>query len=392
MLAIKLALRNIMSAGFRTWLNIFILSIAFVALIWMIGLINGFYDQIERETIDTELGGGQFRHRAYDPFNPLTLKDAHAPVPSVLSDLVSRGQAVPILITSGAIFPEGRLQSALIKGIPPNQGVLRLPDKSLEQADTDTIPALIGSGMAAATRLEIGDEVTVRWRDIHGTFDATDVFIADIMRTANPAIDTGQIWIPLDDLREMTQAQGEATLIVLAKKPGTIPAGDDTWIYHSQEDLIAFIGDMYKGDAGQTALITGLILAAALLAIFDTQALSIFRRRKEMGTLMALGMARRSVIGLFTLEGSLHGALALIVGAAYGIPLMVLTAVKGIPLPDMGDMVGVAMATKMYPSYGTPLWIGSTLLVLISVTIVSYLPTRRISQLKPTDALRGKLS
>jgi len=32
------------------------------------------------------------------------------------------------------------------------------------------------------------------------------------------------------------------------------------------------------------------------------------------------------------------------------------------------------------------------LLVLIVTTIVSYLPTRRIAKLKPTDALRGKMT
>ncbi len=392
MLTLKLAFRNIMGAGFRTWLNIFILSVAFVALIWMVGLVNGAYDQLERDTIDTELGGGQFRHHAYDPFNPLTLKDAHAPISPTLNGLVSRGLAMPILITSGAIFPEGRVQSTLIKGIPPDQDILGLPAQSLAQGNPDTIPALIGSGMATATRLKIGDEVTLRWRDIHGTFDAADVLIADIMRTVNPAIDLGQIWIPLEDLQEMLQAPGEATLVVVRNGTETVPIGDETWVYSSLDDLTAFIDTMYAGDAGQTAFLTGLVLAAALLAVFDTQALAIFRRRKEMGTLMALGMARRNVIGLFTLEGSLHGALALIIGAAYGIPLMVLTAVKGIPLPDMGDAMGIAMATTMYPTYSASLWVGSTLLVLATVIIVSYLPTRKISGLKPTDALRGKLS
>lgn len=392
MLTIKLAYRNIMGAGFRTWLNIFILSVAFVALIWMIGLINGVYDQLERDTIDTELGGGQFRHHAYDPLNPLTLKDAHGLISPVLNGLVSQGLAVPILITSGAMYPEGRAQSTIIKGIPPDQGILSLPAQSLARENRGITPALIGSGMAAATRLEIGDEVTLRWRDIHGTFDAADVIITDIMRTVNPAIDLGQIWLPLDDLQEMMQASGEATLVVLKKETETVPAGDETWIYNSLADLTAFIDTMYAGDAGLTAFLTGLVLAAALLAVFDTQALAIFRRRKEMGTLMALGMARRDVIGLFTLEGSLHGALALVVGSIYGIPLLILTAVKGIPLPDMGDAMGIAMATTMYPTYSASLWAGSTLLVLVTVIIVSYLPTRKISKLKPTDALRGKLS
>ncbi len=44
------------------------------------------------------------------------------------------------------------------------------------------------------------------------------------------------------------------------------------------------------------------LLMGMLLAIFDTQVLAAFRRRREMGTLMALGMLRSQIIGLFTLE------------------------------------------------------------------------------------------
>ena len=136
-----------------------------------------------------------------------------------------------------------------------------------------------------------------------------------------------------------------------------------------------------------------LLMAMALLAIFDTQVLSIFRRRKEMGTLMALGMTRGGVIKLFTLEGALHGILALIIGVVYGFPLMYLTALKGLPLPsDAIDQMGVAMPSVLYPSYSIWLIGGTTLLVFITTTVVSFLPTRKIAKLKPTDALRGKLS
>jgi len=391
MVTIKLAFRNIMGAGLRTWLNIFILSVAFVSLIWIIGLINGVYDQMEQDTIRTELGGGQFWHREYDPYDPLTLVDAHGALPAGIGRMVTSGNAVPILVTAGAIFPEGRMQSVLIKGIPPRQAVLSLPTGSLANTVEGSIPAFIGSRMASQSRLRKGDCVTARWRDVNGTFDAVDVCVADIMYTTNPAVDLGQIWIPLQNLREMLQAPDEATLLVISEAPEILPA-DREWIYHSLEELISFITEAFKMDAGSTYGFVGLVLAMALLAIFDTQALAIFRRRKEMGTLMALGMARGTVIRLFTIEGSLHGALALLLGSLYGIPLLLLTAKKGIPLPDMGEAVGIAMPTTMYPTYGLPLWVGATLLVLISVTAVSYLPTRKISKLRPTDAIRGKLS
>jgi putative ABC transport system permease protein len=127
-----------------------------------------------------------------------------------------------------------------------------------------------------------------------------------------------------------------------------------------------------------------------MLAIFDTQVLSLFRRRKEMGTLMALGMTRGRIIVLFTLEGALHGVFAAVVGAVYGIPILTYMARTGIGLPKLIDSMGFAIGQRLYSTYTPGLVIGTTLLVLVVTTIVSYLPTRRVARLKPTDALRGR--
>jgi ABC-type antimicrobial peptide transport system permease subunit len=50
------------------------------------------------------------------------------------------------------------------------------------------------------------------------------------------------------------------------------------------------------------------------------------------------------------------------------------------------------LTDTLYPQYGWKLVVGTILIVLITVTIVSYLPTRKIAKLKPTDALRGKMT
>jgi len=393
MLTIKLALRNIVGAGLRTWLNVFVLSIAFVAIIWIQGLINGQAKQIMTLMIDTELGGGQYWHKNYEPYDPLTLEDSHGPVPAVLEELISKEKATPILVTSGAIYPDGRVQSALLKGIDPDQGILDIPADILKKDSPVTIPALIGTRMARQTKLMLGDYVTVRWRDIHGTFDAADIQIVQVMNTNSPAIDMGQIWIPLERMRSMMQAPNEATLIVLEKGIESAPEGNGEFIHRGLDFLLKDVTEMMENKTVSSSVLYALLMAMALLAIFDTQVLSIFRRRKEMGTLMALGMTRGGVIKLFTLEGALHGILALLMGAVYGIPLLIWTAVKGLPLPSEAiDQMGVAMPSVLYPSYGTWLIGGTTLLVFITVTIVSFLPTRKIAKLKPTDALRGKMS
>jgi ABC-type antimicrobial peptide transport system permease subunit len=58
-------------------------------------------------------------------------------------------------------------------------------------------------------------------------------------------------------------------------------------------------------------------------------------------------------------------------------------AAQGTDLP-LGD--------KIFPYYSFSLIIITIILVVITATIVSYLPARRIAKMKPTDALKGKLS
>jgi ABC-type lipoprotein release transport system permease subunit len=135
----------------------------------------------------------------------------------------------------------------------------------------------------------------------------------------------------------------------------------------------------------------GLLLIIALIAIFDTQVLSIFRRQKEIGTYIALGMTRRQVVGIFTVEGGAHSILATLLGAAYGIPLFMLLDRVGIPM-KAAQATDLAVAEKIFPYYSLGLIVVTIILVVITATIVSYLPARKIAKMKPTDALKGKIS
>jgi putative ABC transport system permease protein len=159
---------------------------------------------------------------------------------------------------------------------------------------------------------------------------------------------------------------------------------DHKFLLHELDEVIA----TKKISSSITYL---LLLAIALLAIFDTQVLSIFRRQKEIGTYIALGMTRWQVIKIFTVEGSAHSILALVVASIYGIPLFALLNKTGIPMPAAAEDAGITISEKIIPAYSAGMLITSILLVIASATIVSYFPTRKISKLKPTDALKGKL-
>jgi len=386
----KLALRNILGAGIRTWLNVIVLSFAFVTIIWTQGLYQGMSRQSVRATVDAEYGGGQYWQENYDPLDPLSLEDGHSKIPESLDTLIQNDQATAILVIQGTIYPNGRIQPILIKGIDPKQKILPIPFAALDNEEIE-LPALIGTRMARSTGLKVGDEITLRWRDVHGTFDARDVQIVQIINTTVPTIDQGQIWVPLEKIQDLVQMPDEASLVIIQKELKIFPEVSG-WTFKSQYFLLSDIRELVQSKSAGASILYFILILLAMLAIFDTQVLSIFRRRKEMGTLMSLGMTRLKIIQLFTLEGALHGVLAAIVAALYGIPLLALFAKKGWALPISSDSWGFAFGEKIFPVYSAGLVLGTTALVLIITTIVSFLPTRKIAKLKPTDALRGRMS
>ncbi|MCD4829368.1 MAG: FtsX-like permease family protein [Candidatus Cloacimonetes bacterium] len=387
----KLAFRNIRGAGLRTWINVFILSIVYVTIIWFEGLYCGWVNQAENDMIDWEIGGGQVVVAGYDRFDPFSWDDAHAPLPASVEQLRVDGQAAAILVSSGVVYPQGRRQSVLLKGIDTRQRVLAIPTDSMAVTD-GKVPIVLGQRMAHSLDVQQGDSFTMKWRTAGGAFDAGDVTVACIMRTTVPAVDTGQIWLSLEDLQRMKELPGEATYAVLAIKSEE-PTTPDNWRWEDTDFLLSNLRAIMKSEAAGEYIIFAMLLFMAMIAIFDTQVLSLFHRRREMGTLLALGLTRRQLIRLFTLEGVLHAVLAIVMAAAWGTPLLWYFGTEGWKLPEFYDEYGMAgMSGTLIFDYSVGLVVRTIILVVFITTVVSWWPTRRIARLKPTDALRGKLS
>jgi ABC-type antimicrobial peptide transport system permease subunit len=151
------------------------------------------------------------------------------------------------------------------------------------------------------------------------------------------------------------------------------------------------VDEMNKTKSVGQNVLYGILILLAMLAIFDTQVLSIFRRQKEIGTYIALGYTRNEVVRLFTVEGAMHALLAAILATAYGLPFLLWQAKVGWTMPIDTSEFGMAMAQTLYPIYSVGLVVTTILIVFITTTIVSYIPSRRIAKMNPTEALRGKL-
>ena len=386
---IKIALKNLLGARLRTILNVFVTSFSFFVILLMSGMYDGMLQHAKNVTIDTEIAGGAYWHPNYDPLDPMSFEDAHSVIPNEIKILVNQQKAFPVLVSQVSIYPGGRIMPAILKGIPPDQNIVNMPTQSLNGFDDGTIPVLIGKGMANDTKLNVGDSFPIRWLDVNSTYDADEGTVVYIMDSQNFKIDMGHIWIPLDIAQSMLAMEDQATYVTY-NKGLTEVNNKGEWINRDVNYLVQDMEAMIEADKPGAQIMFMILLALAAMGIFNAQVLSIFRRGREIGTLMALGMTRLRVVSLFTLEGGLNAILSVIATLIIFGPVLWYFGTSGIPLPIDYSEMGLIMAKRLIPVYSIGLILSTTILVSIIVLIVSYMPSRKISHMKPTDALRGK--
>lgn len=384
----KTAFRSLIGNGLKTWLNVFVLSISFVLIIILQGILKGWSNQAVDDTVKWEIADGQYWQSKYDPFDPFTLDSSTVEIPAAFKAGVDKHLIEPVLITQGSIYPQGRMQGVLLKGIRPDQKLLKIPTQKLERK-TEEIPVILGAFMARQTKLHLNDVVTLRWRDRNGTFEAADIRVVGIFKTSVPTIDNGTLWIPLDRLQQMTMRPNCANMLI--KSPETAAINVSGWNFKNVEKLTESTMLLVKTKSIGTSFLYLIFLLLAMLAIFDTQTLSIFRRQREIGTMVALGMTQKQVVWHFTLEGTINALLAFAVGTVWGAPVMYYMAVKGISFNMDASELGVPMADTMYATITPGLVIGTMIFILIVTAVVSYLPARKIAKMNPTEAIKGKI-
>jgi len=389
----KIAIKNLLGAKLRTWLNVFVTALSFFMIILFSAMYDGMREHAKQVTIDTEIGGGAYWHPEYDPLDPMTFEDAHSIIPRDLKLLVDQKKAVPVLVSQASIYPNGRIMPVIMKGITPEQNIVNMPTQMLIGHEEVTIPVLIGRGLAKDANLEVGDAFTIRWLEAERSYDADEGTVVHIMDTENFKLDMGHIWVPLKKAQRMLAMEEEATYVTYAEGLSVVKNKHD-WIPRDVKYLIRDMEALIEADEPNAAIMYIILLCFAAMGIFNAQVLSIFRRGREIGTLMALGMTRTRVVGLFTLEGGLNAFLAAIMTVILFGPLLWYFGTNGIWLGvDYSDgAMGIIVEKYLIPVYSVGLVVTTTIIVSIIVLIVSYLPSRRIARMKPTDALRGKVT
>ena len=382
-----IARKNFYRQGMRAFLNVLVTALSIIALIFMLSLLNGFQEQSTRNLIKTDIGGGHYRAPGFDILAPTKWEDHTLKVPGKLLQLPTTDK-VEVLVQQGQLYPNRRLYPVQIRGISMDQTLLSLPLDNLKKFDQkieDVIPAVVGVKMARKAHLKKGDMLTLKWRDKSGAVDAMDILIVDVGDMINPRIDDGVVWLRLDHLRLMTDRDNEVSWVAVRNYIGAVDSFDFQPVEHLMADLLA----LFNQDRRNSKILWSILMILVCTSVFNTQVLNIFKRQKEIGTLMALGMDSNRIVRIFTLEGALAAIWALLIAAILGIPFFIWYQGVGFDVTHLSEATFPVRET-IYPDYQALEISYSLAIVFVLMVLAAWLPVRKITRLDPTLALRGR--
>lgn len=382
-----IARKNFYRQGMRAFLNVLVTALSIISLIFMLSLLNGFQAQATRNLVATDVGGGHYRTPGFDILSPTEWEDHTLKASEPLLRLSDNDKA-EVLVQQGQLYPNRRLYPVQIRGVSMEQSLLSLPLDNLKKYSEqieDVIPGVVGVKMARKAHLKKGDILTLKWRDKSGAVDARDILIVDVGDMVNSRVDDGVVWLRLDHLRSMTDRQGEVSWVAVRDYMGPIEGFEFQTVDALMADLLALL----KQDRMNSKILWTILMILVCTSVFNTQILNIFKRQKEIGTLMALGMEPMRIVKIFTLEGALAAIWALVFAAILGVPFFIWFQGVGFDVTHLSE-ASFPIRETIYPDYQPKEIFYSLLIVVFLVVMAAWIPVKKIIRLDPTLALRGR--
>jgi len=398
---LKLAVRDLTRNRTRTLVSLSAVAFGAIALLLAGGFIEWIFWAIGEAAIRTGLGHVHisrpgFREGGFADPQRFLLPDGSAVLGVVRGapdvEVVSERLALSGLVSNG----ETTLAFFADAGDPKAEGELNkdllLKGENLDPMDRHGI--LLGHGLARALGVDRGDTVSFIVSLPGGGINAIEGRLRGTFSTQVKAYDDRAVRMSLGLARDLLRVKGSHTWVVgLADTERTLetvgylrerlPADQfelRTWIDQS---------DFYQKSvvllSRQLNLITLLMGVIMVLGISNTMTMSVLERTGEIGTVLAIGTPRGSVLHQFVLQGLLLGVIGGALGLVIGFALAEIISWVGIPMPPPpGRDTGYSAEIMLTPR----LAVMGAILAVVPATVASLYPAWKASRLPIVDALR----
>jgi putative ABC transport system permease protein len=262
--------------------------------------------------------------------------------------------------------------------------------------------ALVGDKLATYLKTGIGDTIVLLGQGYHGTTAAGKFRINGIVKLSAPDLDNKIVYLPYDICQELYNAPGMLTSLAIS-----IDHNDDKTINKMIAELERKIKSPLKimgwremnklminqmdADSKSGMIMIFILYLVIAFGIFGTVLMMTADRKREFGVLVAIGMQKKRLSAIISLEMMLMGILGIASGIISALPVIFYG--NSHPIRFHGEMA------KMYEDYGLEaimpfllpdmyvLW--QAVVVAIIVFIALVYPLRRISKMEVVNSLKA---
>lgn len=249
----------------------------------------------------------------------------------------------------------------------------------------DRSGALIGVQMAQRLQVDLGDTLLLQ-----SAGERRRYRISAIFATGVEEFDKRRVFVHLPEARLILQEPRVASFlqvnlfdndqadVVADQMQEALQHHVNSWRRSERSWL-----EVFRVFRFSAAITMSVIIIIAGLGMFNTLAIIVMERRREIAILRSMGYSRRDVIWIF-----LHqGAIVLVGGTVLGFALAFLLTlgIERVPI----RIRGILSADRFVVEWSAWHYLWATLVAAVVVLVASYIPARRAAGIEPGDIIRG---
>jgi putative ABC transport system permease protein len=265
-----------------------------------------------------------------------------------------------------------------------------------------TSEVVIGDGLSEYLKAGVGDTIVLMGQGYHGTTAAGKYMVKGIIKLPAPDIDNVIVYIPIESARELYAAPGMATSAVISLNSNDDKDIQQTgnrlqkiisepMIIKTWQELNALMVNQMEADNRSGMIMIAVLYMVIAFGVFGTVLMMLAERKREFGMLVSIGMKKRKLAKVISLEMLFIGFLGVAAGVAASLPFVFYGHFH--PLRFTGEFA------RMYEDYGfeavmptmlpDTFYLWQVVVVLIILVIAIIFSTRKIFRMNVINAMRA---
>ncbi len=267
------------------------------------------------------------------------------------------------------------------------------------RADDDGV--VLSSRLAKFLHLKVNDTLILIGQGYQGN-SASGLFpIRGIIKLPAPEFDNQMVYMSLQRTQEFLSAEGLISSLVIDlkndntmnKTSALIKEQLDLQQYEvmNWRELLPELFQQFQTDNSSGIFILGILYMIVGFGILGTVLMMMNERKREFGIMMAVGMHKRKLIGILTLEMLYIAMIGVIAGMIGSLPVVLYYHYFPIELTGeyakMMEVYGMEPIMPMYLNAGYIINQGASIFIMTLVIMIY--PVYALSKMKVINALRS---